>query len=355
MTHPPVIATLIDLLETPSLTLEEDVICSKVQSHIAKLARPLVAHRLRNNLIISGPRLDGRPTLALVGHFDTVPGVVARARCEEDRIHGLGASDMKAGLAVMLETIVRAPLDTGPFNLCFVFYEAEEGLYTNNGLHLVFREFREILQRIDLAIVLEPTNLTFQVGALGSLHGQVQFHGKRAHSARPWEGRNAIFECVSFLNYLKGLAPREFSFGTVKYSEVFTPTSIRSGDNANNVVPDEVRIGLNYRFRPGMTVDEACQAFAEMIPQGATFEIHDRSPSAIPPMDNPLFLRIAEQWGVPVQPKQAFTDVATFAEHGIAAVNFGPGLTAQAHQKDEYVKVPDVLQCLNLFQSLLGW
>lgn len=344
---------LIDILNIQSLTLGEGQICDFIEQRCRELPKPLTLTRLRNNLIIKGPHKEASPTLGLVGHLDTVPGESHPARRVEGRIHGLGASDMKAGVAVMYEILRRINLDRCPLNLTWIFYDAEEGLYRDNGLHLLFREHAASLKAIDLALILEPTNLAFHVGALGSIHAEVAFRGTRAHSARPWEGKNAIFESLDFLSALRAREPIEHRFGEVSYREVITPTSMHTGANALNVVPDEVRINLNYRFPPGMHEEAACEALRQCVPQSAVVEIVDRSPSALPPIGNSLFSTLREAWNLPVHPKQAFTDVATFASHGVPAVNFGPGLTAQAHQKDEYVVEADLLRCMKLFEQFL--
>ncbi|MDQ7055344.1 MAG: hypothetical protein Q9M89_02110 [Persephonella sp.] len=77
------------------------------------------------------------------------------------------------------------------FNLIFVFYEKEEGPYIENGLEPLLTDY-DILQKADIAFALEPTDNKVQVGCLGTLHASIIFKGKRAHSARPWQGENAI-------------------------------------------------------------------------------------------------------------------------------------------------------------------
>ena len=75
---------------------------------------------------------SGRPVIALVGHTDTVPphpGDPPPCR-EGNRIRGLGASDMKGGLAVMMMLMEELDLEDCRFDLAFVFYDAEEGPFS---------------------------------------------------------------------------------------------------------------------------------------------------------------------------------------------------------------------------------
>jgi succinyl-diaminopimelate desuccinylase len=73
-------------------------------------------------------------------------------------------------------------------------------------------------------------------------------------------------------------------------------------------------------------------------------EIVDRSPPAPPRLDEPVVRSFVRVVDAPVAAKQAWTDVARFAEVGVPALNYGPGLTGQAHQRGEYVRVADLAE-----------
>jgi succinyl-diaminopimelate desuccinylase len=104
-------------------------------------------------------------------------------------------------------------------------------------------------------------------------------------------------------------------------------------------------VNLNFRFAPDRTVEEAAREVEALGRRfGASVEITDRSPSCPAFVEHPLVARLRDRAGVEVEPKQAWTDVARLAAAGIPAVNFGPGATAQAHQRGEWVEVAAIEQ-----------
>lgn len=288
------------------------------------------------NAVVCGEVKEGRPAVLLAGHLDTVPLQPGDfpARREGGRVHGRGASDMKGALAVMIELWRRLDLRALPVDLVLLFYDREEGPIAGNGLLPVLQR-RPDLRRASLALCLEPTDLALQIGCCGSLHATLAFDGRSAHSARPWQGENAIHKAGSLLSHLASLPPREVRIGELTWKEVFSVTRIE-GFTGRNVVPARCELNLNFRFAPGRSLAEAEAEVEEMARRfGATASVTDRAPSGPAILDNALLQEFRAVTAAPVEAKQAWTDVAQLAALGIPAANFGPGEQAQAHQRGE--------------------
>jgi succinyl-diaminopimelate desuccinylase len=244
---------------------------------------------------------------------------------------------MKGGLAVMMALAEALPTNRLPYNLVLLFYEREEGPYLENGLGLLYDALPQ-LRSLALAITMEPTDNVVQVGSMGSAHATVRFFGKAAHSARPWQGENAIHKAGPLLVKLLERPRREVSFAGFPFYEVFTVTKA-GGGRARNVVPDSFEMNLNYRFAPGKSLEEAQREMRELVGDRAQLEFADLAPSGRVCTDNPLFKTLLSVTGLPAASKQAWTDVARFSAFGVDAVNFGPGSTAQAHQENESASI----------------
>jgi len=280
-------------------------------------------------------------TRLLAGHLDTVPIQEGDfpARRENGRVFGRGASDMKGALAVMIELWRRLDRGALPLELVLLFYDREEGPIAQNGL-LPVLERRPDLKRASLALCLEPTDLGLQLGCCGSMHATLSFLGRSAHSARPWQGENAIHKAGALLSHLAAQAPREVRVGELLYREVMSATRIE-GFTGRNVVPARCDLNLNFRFAPGRTVEDAERELMALAQRfGATAAVTDRAPSGPAILDNPLLQEFRAATAAPIEAKQAWTDVAQLARVGIPAANFGPGEQAQAHQGGESCPEP---------------
>jgi succinyl-diaminopimelate desuccinylase len=119
------------------------------------------------------------------------------------------------------------------------------------------------------------------------------------------------------------------------YRSMTTVTQAKDGGRGRNVVPDRFVLNVNHRFAPDRTLDQARSAVLALVANRARVDFTDLSPAALPSAGHPLVRALTEAGVRAVEPKQAWTDVARFAALGVAAVNFGPGENAQAHQKDE--------------------
>jgi succinyl-diaminopimelate desuccinylase len=340
------------LVRIPSVIGDERAICDVIERWATGRFGVSGVVRVSNSLAV-GRRQDARPTLALVGHLDTVPTNPdgTEPRIDGDRLIGLGASDMKGSLAVMMQLADDLPLDALPFNLRLVFYEREEGPYLESGLGPLYDACPE-LKAAAFTIAMEPTDGAVQVGCVGSLHATLTFQGQAAHSARPWQGLNAVHAAGSLLVDLHQRARHEVRSGGHTFFEVMSVT-LAKGGRARNVVPDSFELNLNYRFAPGKSVDEAEADVRALVQERCAVHVTDRSPSGRVCADNRHFQRLVALTGRPAEAKQAWTDVARLSEWGLDAVNYGPGETAQAHQRGESASVEALGHAYETLRALL--
>lgn len=341
--------TLTWLVDTPSVIGNEGRLCTAIAERLLPKYGQSAVDRIGNSLVVG--RRTGRPMVLLVGHIDTVPNQgQGDARLEAGRLIGLGASDMKAGLAVMIHLLEDSEVYVGPYDVIGVFYDKEEGPAHESGIIPVLAK-ADWFADARFAVVLEPTDLEIQLGCMGAINATVSFIGRSAHSARPWLGENAVTKAGEWLAQLHGMDPEPVVVGGLEFREVYSVTRAMGGV-ANNVIPGRFDINLNYRFAPDKQPDEAERSVQLIAAPADEVTIHDRARSAPVPAGHPLLERLQEISGAAVTPKQAWTDVARLAELGIPAVNYGPGETGQAHQVHESV---DIANLDVAFDNLKRW
>jgi succinyl-diaminopimelate desuccinylase len=332
-------ARTLELVDIPSESRDEAAIAQHVLS-IVPGARDAG----------DGCVLAGEGSIVLAGHLDTIPAQDNRpGRIEGDAVHGLGASDMKAALAVMIELAIagRAPGAT----LCF-FPREELPVAESSLTPLLARE--SSLREADVAIVMEPTANAIHAGCLGNVNATWTFHGVSGHSARPWLAHNAIERAAHAISALAHTAPPErVEFDGLEFFETVSVVGIEGGI-AQNVIPDRATAQVNYRYAPGRSAPDA-DAHLHSLCDGdhRELQIESNAPSGPVAVTHPFVQRLIDVGSLQVAPKQAWTPVAEFALAGVSAVNFGPGDPAYAHRRDEQVGIDALVRSYRTLETVL--
>jgi succinyl-diaminopimelate desuccinylase len=335
----------LDLVDIPSESGRE----MELYSYITSVVRLDRAFDDGETLIFA--QRSGKPLVLLAGHTDTVPAQGnLPGRVEDGAVVGLGASDMKGGLAVMIELARWAAAAELQYDVAFLFFPREELGPAENPLPGVF-ERTGLVDEAALVICLEPTDNTLQLGCLGNLNARVVFEGVSAHSARPWLGKNAIALALDGLGPVLDSQPRDVDIDGLVFREVMTVTELHAGI-ASNVVPARAEATVNFRYAPDRTAVSAAERIRELF--GDAAEVVSNSPPAHVALRSPLVERLRDVGEFQVQPKQAWTNVADFAARGLDAVNLGPGGTRYAHAVDERVEIVELERTFDALQRFLS-
>lgn len=325
------------LVDIPSVSHNEREIVDLLEADLRRQSH-LTVDRIGDNLVARTQLGRGR-RLVLGGHTDTVPpNGNAAARIEGDRMYGVGTTDMKGGIAVMLE-LARSITDPS-VDVTYVFYAREEVALVHNGLREIEAARPELLVG-DVALLGEPTLGAVEAGCQGTMRFEVTLVGTRAHTARPWMGRNAIHRLAEVLDVVGRFEGRRPLVEGCEYRESLQAVHVEGGV-AGNVVPDRAMVRVNHRFAPDRD-PESAEAFVRslmspVLTGSDSLEVVDCSPAARPGLDDPLLQTLIDRNGLEVRAKLGWTDVAFFAQRGVPASNFGPGDPTVAHTADEFLE-----------------
>lgn len=343
------------LIDIPSVSHYEQVIATHLEARLHAVPW-LEVHRVGDNLV-ARTNAGHSSRLLIGGHSDTVPvNGNDQAFFEGDRVYGLGAADMKGGLAVLMA--LAEHVEHTAVDVTYLIYAREEVAIAHNGLREVLAERPDLLADIDVAILGEPTSALLEAGCQGTMRHKLTLRGQRAHTARAWMGTNAIHRLAAVLTTIAAYEPRRPLIDGCEYHEALQAVFV-DGGVAGNVVPDEVTLTIGHRFAPDRSADAAeahvWETIAPHMTDGDTLERTDLSVGAMPGLNHPLLQSLIARNRLDVKAKLGWTDVAFFAERGIPAANFGPGDAPLAHTQGEWVSRASLDQAYSALFNLLAF
>ncbi len=337
------IELLKNMIRIPSVSREEKDAADYMERWMK--GNGFEARRLGNNLWMESGPADGKPTILLNAHIDTVKPASGNTRdpftpeIEDGCLYGLGSNDDGGSLIALLETYSRLIQKEQPYRLIFSA-TAEEEVSGKGGLDLILPE----LGRIDFGVMGEPTGMRMAVAERGLMVLDCTAYGKSGHAARN-EGVNAIYKAIEDIQWFKSHSFDRVSdfLGAVKMSV----TQINAGTQ-HNVVPDKCTFVVDVRPNGMYTNPE----LLELIKSSVSSEVKERSTrigSSHLPMDHPAVVRGLslglEPFGSPTTSNQALCHFPT--------LKIGPGDSARSHSADEYIRLDEIANGIETYVALL--
>ncbi len=333
------------LIATPSVSRSEDRAADLLARYLERWHLPY--GREGNNLWVGCPDWDeGRPTLLLNAHIDTVKPVATwtrdpfRPTVEGDTLYGLGSNDCGGGLTSLLQAYRIMLGRPRNYNIIWVA-SAEEEVSGSEGFSRVLPR----LPRIDVAIVGEPTGMQPAIAEKGLMVIDGYAYGKSGHAARN-EGVNAIYEALDDLVWLRDYRFRRESplLGPTK----MTVTVVEAGTQ-HNVVPDRLHFVIDVRTNEYYQNEYLFEFLRKHMKKcelkARSFRLHS---SAIAE-SHPLIRRCIEMgmkpFGSPTLSDQALMPFPSF--------KLGPGDSARSHSADEYIRIGEIEHAIATYVQLL--
>lgn len=335
------------LIATPSFSKEEQNTAAIIETFLQ--ANGIKAERYLNNIWTVNQYYDAaKPTILLNSHHDTVkpnkgytldPFTLVE---KEGKLYGLGSNDAGGCLVSLVATFLYFyPQQNLKYNIVLAA-TAEEEISGKNGIEALL----PLLPKIDVAVVGEPTQMQMAVAERGLMVLDCTAYGKAGHAARN-EGENAIYKAMMDIEWL-------YCYRFEKVSELLGPvkmnvTVIETENKAHNVVPAECKFVVDVRVNELYTFEDIL-AIIKTHMQSTVQPRSMRLRSSMISLDHPL-VQAGLQLGRTYYGSPTTSDKALMP---FPALKIGPGDSARSHTADEYIRIKEIEEGIELYIKLLA-
>ncbi|MFV0526174.1 MAG: M20/M25/M40 family metallo-hydrolase [Acidimicrobiales bacterium] len=297
-------------------------------------------------------------------HLDTVgvehvPGDPFAAEVRDGRVHGRGAVDTKATLAVLLPLLARLdPARRPTVHLVGTISEEAGGLL---GAYRLAEWFDGRGVHLDQVVVAEPTMCQPVHGHKGGVGLEIAVAGRAAHSSKPELGANAIEGAARIVDafvaeqerILRQPASTPVGVGSLSVTEI-------AGGLARNIIPDHCTVYASRRTAPGEDPEAEFVRLGTIAAKAAapleveiTMANGRCSPAFYQDPSSPLVTTLAQLGeGEPTTAGYG-SNALVYRDIADEIVVFGPGSIDQAHQADEWIAISELDRAARIYHQFL--
>jgi succinyl-diaminopimelate desuccinylase len=303
----------------------------------------------------------GPQKIILSGHLDVVPaGNLSlwryppfSAEIEDGKLYGRGACDMKAGITMLIGTIMnlkKYPELLEVYTILFLASADEEAGMT--GALTCVR--KGVMKDAILLVVAEPTNMKLGIAEKGLLWMDLYVRGKAAHASTPGVGLNSIEGAMRLIPYL-------YECLESKEDNLLGKSSLNigkiEGGVANNIVPEETKISIDYRLIPEQDLKILANRVREL--DLAPYELIAKTtytlPAVITELNHPFIQNLKQITNTDFVGLPYATDTAVLInpKKPVPFLIFGPGDAQVVHRENEFVEIKDLFKSIDYLTKAL--
>jgi acetylornithine deacetylase/succinyl-diaminopimelate desuccinylase-like protein len=297
------------------------------------------------------------PTLYFHGHYDVVPANGPHQfepHIDGDTLFGRGSSDMKSGLVAMLfaaRAVAAAGFATqARLGLMFVPDEETGGTFGSAALGAM----GELATGAVGMLLAEPTTGVVWNANRGAISLEVTVRGRAAHVGLAHLGLNAFERAVAIVNRLIALKAR------VQPSILLIGGRVEAGSNFN-VVPDACRFTIDRRTDPAEDFEAEKRRLLDLLDEarhaGTDLDVRvlQEGRASASPETSPLGRALARSIGEITGEAARFEmcpgllETRFYAERGVPAFAYGPGILAVSHGPQEFVRISRMVESAKVY------